>query len=161
MGGESSFTNVPVRDSSPSIRQHARQFFSRGDKKLFDMEHTTNLDRLRAAVQATGRYTEADELIISHAAHTLDLIDQAKADLEATQLIQRFSNGTSAPTPELSNLRGLLKDFRAYCDDLGLSPVARHRLGIKAKKVQAEGSVLSLRPPRQHLAGGMPDKLPF
>lgn len=103
------------------------------------------IKKIREAVKETGRYNPADEMIIEHAALTLAHIDQAKKDVEKQGMIQVFKTEARQIAPEINNLRGLMADFRKYCDDLGLSPAARNRLDIQIKEKKTS-SLRSLRP---------------
>lgn len=103
------------------------------------------IEQIRAAVKETGRYIPADEFIIEHAALTLAHIEQAKKQVDRMGMIQVFKTDARQIAPEINNLRGLMADFRKYCDDLGLSPAARNRLDIQIKEKKTS-SLRSLRP---------------
>ena len=103
------------------------------------------IEQIRAAVKETGRYNLADEMIIEHAALTLAHIEQAKKQVDRMGMIQVFKTEARQIAPEINNLRGLMADFRKYCDDLGLSPAARNRLDIQIKEKKTS-SLRSLRP---------------
>lgn len=103
------------------------------------------IEQIRAAVKETGRYIPADEFIIEHAALTLAHIEQAKKQVDRMGMIQVFKTDARQIAPEINNLRGLMSDFRKYCDDLGLSPAARNRLDIQIKEKKVS-SLHSLRP---------------
>jgi len=98
--------------------------------------------RIRELCRKTGKYSEADEVIIEHAALTLLYIDKARVEVQAAGLVQEFKTGAKNTSPELGNLRGLLKDFREYCDDLGLSPKARKRLDIALEDGKPQSALM-------------------
>jgi phage terminase small subunit len=104
---------------------------------------------IRKAVQATGRYTEADETLIRDAALVRLFIDQAIEEVEALEGFMQVFEKTKARqiAPEINNLRGLMSDYRKYCNELGLSPSAREKMDIKVSEKKAS-SLRSLRPPK-------------
>lgn len=99
---------------------------------------------IREAVQHTGHYTEADEIVINQAALILTMIDQAQK--EVTQFIQVFPTGAEQISPQVNNLRGLIADFQKIAMQLGLTPAARRKLGIEPVRTEKpKSSLMALR----------------
>ena len=98
-------------------------------------------NRIKASMKSTGVYNSAYDIIIEHAAKTLNLIDLAAIDLDDNGLIQTYSKSDARQSsPELNNYRGLLLDFQKYAGMLGLTPLAlakmKDKIGEPAKKAK-------------------------
>lgn len=110
-----------------------------------EAEIKAHYDKILESVKRTGRYNEADNVLIEHAALTLSLIEKANKELKKSGMIQTFKTGAKQIAPEINNLRGLLADFRKYCDDLGLSPAARKSLDIQIVEEKKVSRIMQLR----------------
>lgn len=117
---------------------------ARRKKGITEVALPEYIDRIKQACHETGKYSAADDLIIEHAALILMYIDQARQQVVTEGLVQTFKTGAKNISPEINNLRGLLKDFRDYCDDLGLSPAARKRLEIQLEEKPKYSAILTL-----------------
>ena len=107
---------------------------------------TTNkkyVKSVKAAVESTGLYTSADDIVIEQAALLLTMIDKAREEVE--NYIQVFPTGAEQIAPQVNNLRGLVSDFQKVAMQLGLTPASRKKLQIEpAKKEQPKSPLMAL-----------------
>jgi phage terminase small subunit len=116
-------------------------------RKKRQAKHKTKLIK---SLQAQGIYNVVDDSIHEHAALCLALIEEAESI--AGEHMQVFPTGATQIAPEINNLRGLLKDWIAYADVLGLSPRARKRLEIIEEKPKEQSALVKAlfdKPPKK------------
>ena len=99
------------------------------EKKFFN--------QIKEAMTEAGIYAPIHDVLIGHAALTLAQIETAKKLVKQSGQIQKFKTGARQISPEATNLRHLLSDFRKYADQLGMSPGSLQKLGGKEEKEEA------------------------
>lgn len=90
----------------------------------------------------------ADDLIIQDAARCRMLIDEAAQIIDdyegAMRHLQVFPTGAVQITPAMNNLRGHQADWRAYCNELGLSNKGRKAMEMKERKGKPQSKLMAL-----------------
>jgi len=95
--------------------------------KKLNIQEQRYFDRLVQDLEYCGLLNEADSVIVTRCARSIQLLEEADAELKGNQ-IQTYPNGSRQVSPELTVYKTHLAHVEGFLKQLGLTPAVRDKM---------------------------------